>query len=854
MNFKKPNIQKLVSFLFIVGVLAPVLFVFSIPRKAGADALTPIVTDFVSEISLVYVGGSSSTTAAATTEGTIAQNASTLVDQKTWYEEILDQLWKAVARKVLQELTKSVVGWVNNGFHGSPLFLENAESFFTDIVKSEVKTIVDQYGYDSRKFPFGKDFALNTIKAYRSGPIEGTQYTLSTVIKDPIALGNFQNNFNVGGWNGFLINTQYPQNNYLGFQMLANEDLARKISSTQNVNNKITQYKGMLQQGQGFLSPQTCPSNPAYNNGTNEFQKPTFSYKVEYNPPLDAVDAYDKQYKANEAAAKESWAIKNTCPGGLQATTPGSVVGAQVAKAVGATQDATLVAIGAGDAISAILGAVLDKFLQEGLNALASKVNKPAAADTWTYGGESLDGNVGSNKDPYGGFDEVVILKDFKKLLNGYFIGSCTLPVASFSDTPVVEKDIQQEDCAKTGGTWRQNTAGTDYISGDIANTDTEIHLMDCNPDDANCSKTLGIIQTIGEIWGKTKTLDQCLPGPDKSWENRLKEEQNRITQKINQGNSSLDDNLKVRAAADIIRELKFATDSFKDWINTKMIQSLPGAILYMDEVNKINDFPQQLTSVTDTRRAKSSTLARLQAINQGLDEITVAIAPLDQPDHVKNLAEEAKLIALKKQYNSLKASISSTYTIENTRNDLLVLTETSKKLEDPKDPTKGLIPQCKKERTAALWGEIDTSGRGNSSQNGITEIAKFCGVTNEGAPYSGPIASGFSHGDIIRRDSTNGGDPDNPSPQENFTFRNPRGNDKGDPGYTTLPMVDAKWVLGDFLCTGSCSLAKGSGGSIILPDWRHLQEDARISIDMDCRTIFKANSTDYTHAGDLAF
>ena len=114
--------------------------------------------------------------------------------------------------------------------------------------------------------------------------------------------------------------------------------------TTQNAAQKITTT---LNQGMGFLSPQTCPSNPAYNNGTNEFQKPNWQSSDAYNnfiknyPPdpnaandtayqltsilggtqtsnpetQSMIDSYNAQFASAEATAKAAFDKTNTCPG-----------------------------------------------------------------------------------------------------------------------------------------------------------------------------------------------------------------------------------------------------------------------------------------------------------------------------------------------------------------------------------------------------------------------------------------------------------------------------------------------------------------------------------------------------------
>jgi len=374
MNFKNKNIQKLISCLVIIGMMAPAIFLFSAPKKTDAFlGFGDIVFDVPTEIS--------------TTKEVIYT--------------ILEQVLMAIARKVLEKMTQSTVNWINQGFHGSPLFLENSDSFFKDIAKSEVKNLVNLFGYDSLKYPFGKNFALSIINDYKATLENNAAYTLSSVINDQAYLYSFQNDFNVGGWNGFLINTQYPQNNYLGFQMMATEALARRVQGTGQT--AIEKVKTTLEQGQGFLSPQTCPSNQKYNNGTNEFNRPSFKETTEYNFTCDPKtsdndcelekEAYDKSYNAKVATEKAEWAETNECPGGLFATTPGSVVSGQIMKALGAPQDSTSLAAAMGNSLSAIFDALLNKFLGDGLNSLANTDNPPPSQDNWSYDGQTLGGS-----------------------------------------------------------------------------------------------------------------------------------------------------------------------------------------------------------------------------------------------------------------------------------------------------------------------------------------------------------------------------------------------------------------------------------------------------------------------------
>jgi hypothetical protein len=941
MIFKNKKIQKFIFSLLIVLIIVPTVL-FSMPKKANAVAgVGDTVMDFITELFTGTGAGSGATSAGANVAGTGSTITNTGVSLKNLATTVLQEVLRAVARKALQEITKSTVNWINSGFHGSPLFLENSQSFFTDIAKTEIKTLVNQFGYDPNKFPFGQAWALNTINSYKRTLDQNASYSLNGAMTATQAT-NFRNNFNVGGWNGFLINTQYPQNNYLGFNMLATDQLARQLQGTTQTTAQKVQTT--LQQGQGFLSPQICSTNQNYNNMTNEFQKPEFHYDVlmkcgSYNDDPEAYNTCEQNWQGGLNAAKTAFSAPdspNNCPkrpdgsSGLATTTPGFVVGNQITKALGASQDSTTLAGQAGNALSTILGAVIDHFLDKGLSALASTVNPAPAQDTWSYQGANLNIN-GTSSSVWNGPDEEVILDKFKKQISGETdwtakegekiietgdtrVGTCSgIKDSKGASLPDITS-IPNAQCIAKKGIWVQDadgktyaggkttrvavageaisavgdTTGGDpakgiYIPGDIANTQTELALMDSfdSSDPTNAqNRPNGIIQSIGGIILNTQTLDKCLPGPDKGWENRLKQEEDRITQKIIQ-NANNSDDLKVRASNDLVRELKFAVTSFKDWVSTKMMLSLPSAVLDIDAIQSINDSPQQLTETTASKRTKGKALAMLTVIKASLDPIK------SQPD--PGSADEKIMINMKKQYNAIRADISSTITVESTRATLATLNQQLNKILD-------LIPVCKTERSVKGWGLTDGSGKGsaininfagitftmtrfniNTGDSGLTamfknifsggisgifgggstpkidlqtrsytttgtELEQFCGL---------PIISGYSHGDVIRQDSSNGYGDVPIGPPSSYTFRN-RDAEKGTVikdasgniifDYTGLPMVNAEQVYGDITCSGTCSWGVlGVGPS-----------DDTTSINIDCPTVWKSNTLDYTHAGDL--
>lgn len=356
--------QKIISAVFLLAILVPAILIITPTKKAEAQW---IVND----------------------------PAVTAIGFKDLAGQAFKQILTGLARKMINSIVQRTVNWINSGFHGDAFYVENQDNFFKDIVKYEVRNVVDQFAYNKAKFPFGRDFAINTIEAYRRQLNANYEYTLSSVINDPVYLEQYRTDFNVGGWDGFFINTQYPQNNYIGSQMLFSDDLARRLDgTTSNVAQKV---QDTLQKSNGFLAPETCPSNPKYNNLKNAFRQPTFDYTnfaKTYTGPTatgdstaEEIAAAGKAYDDALAKAKAEWSAKNTCPGGLQTTTPGSIIGDQVSTALNSKFKQAELAAAVGNGLATVFDALLNKLIGDGLKKLSGKTEDTKGAQEFDYKG-----------------------------------------------------------------------------------------------------------------------------------------------------------------------------------------------------------------------------------------------------------------------------------------------------------------------------------------------------------------------------------------------------------------------------------------------------------------------------------
>lgn len=634
----KTKIQKLTAFFLVMMFLLPPTAMWFTPRKAAA--VLPVADTTNPPFSILNV---------------LESGVSAAKDTWDALDEIAKQVLKTVARRALQEMTKSTVNWIN-GVEGRPLFVGNSRSFFGNIAEGEIKKIVDSTGYDKLRLPFGRQLALELIGAYRAQSNANAQYTLSRVINDPELLQNYRNDFGIGGWNGFMLHTQYPENNYVGSKLLASEKLGQKLA---NLNTNVAaDVREELQQGMGFLSLKICPSNPSFPKDIDPNNPPAFNYATygrehPYNPPKRedykdqqlyniALSFYDNNYNTAKVATRNAWNKKNTCPGGLKTTTPGAVAANSIMDALGGPRKLGEWSAALGNSLSAVFDAFANKYLQKGLRYLTSKVNPaPPPDDDWNYEGTTLGsplGNINDDNDWTTVPDEEIDLNNF-----------------------------------------------IEEVNEGIENTTTELALMDSS-DTANP----GIKQLITIIPRKAKELDECLPGPDMGWESRLDKEFERNAKVLRE---KAQDNPE---ANNVLRELRYAVEYFKDWVELKTSVSLPNGTSYLKAIKDVKRFAQQSKELEDKQKNKTQARTRLMVIQEGLDAIKESLG-VEETQPAKNTPAERHLISYRRNYNAVRDFISTTTTVANSESERDILNDSLIKLNT-------FISECGNARTVAGW------------------------------------------------------------------------------------------------------------------------------------------------------
>ena len=157
---------------------------------------------------------------------TVVANTSPTAIQDTvniWMERIknfvLDRLAVAVANAILNQLTASVINWINTGFKGSPSFMTNPEGFFLDAADQVTGQFIAETGILSQLCsPFSINIRANLAIASAQATRNNYTCTLKTVVANA---KNIPNNTTINGQNiqGFM-NGDFSQGGWVSFNTM----------------------------------------------------------------------------------------------------------------------------------------------------------------------------------------------------------------------------------------------------------------------------------------------------------------------------------------------------------------------------------------------------------------------------------------------------------------------------------------------------------------------------------------------------------------------------------------------------------------------------------------------------------
>lgn len=156
-----------------------------------------------------------------------------------------DQIGWCLVNIFIDYLGQATVDWINGGFQGNPVFVDNPGQFFRDIADIEAGKIIQGLGGGFLCEPFRISVTLGLLNDYNRG-YGNRACTLSRIVENIEGFAN--GDFSQGGWDGWFHMTQYAPNNPYGSRYETQRDLEIRIASAygeQRIN---------LDWGNGFLS------------------------------------------------------------------------------------------------------------------------------------------------------------------------------------------------------------------------------------------------------------------------------------------------------------------------------------------------------------------------------------------------------------------------------------------------------------------------------------------------------------------------------------------------------------------------------------------------------------------------
>lgn len=245
-------------------VLVCICLSVAIPAHAGILDLFGGGADY--KVEVVKDSSQTNTKNLLSTQSTEQQTNQILEKQTSleYKENVLDSIAWSIGQKLSQQMTSSIVQWINSGFKGSPAFVTDLDKFLLNAADEVAGEFIygSELGFLCEPIEFQVRVALETQYKRTGRDSYEPQCTLSDVsnnIQD--FLGG---NFAAGGWPAFFELTVGSNNDPYKAYFNASAELNTKIA------NKQANEKALLSYGNGILSMKVCDTTKDANGNTRK--------------------------------------------------------------------------------------------------------------------------------------------------------------------------------------------------------------------------------------------------------------------------------------------------------------------------------------------------------------------------------------------------------------------------------------------------------------------------------------------------------------------------------------------------------------------------------------------------------
>ncbi|HVT75363.1 MAG TPA: hypothetical protein VHD69_03075 [Candidatus Paceibacterota bacterium] len=259
---------KAVGLILLVSLIVPAAL-FSYPPKPveAASSCASVVAGAVASA----IGLSAAAKVVGVTVSAPGGDAASIVGAGAAYGSFFqDCVLKPIAirlgKAMLQNITGSIVQWINNGFHGNPSFVQNLHGLIQDTTDMAIGEFIDRdLGAGFLCNPFSLQVRIAVAQSY----LPYNQRYSCTLSQIENNVTGFVDNNNSGGWDNWIQVATQPQNNVYGATVLAQDELTRRIAQKMDIQNRELDW------GKGFRSWTVCTdtydgSDPSKADPTSE--------------------------------------------------------------------------------------------------------------------------------------------------------------------------------------------------------------------------------------------------------------------------------------------------------------------------------------------------------------------------------------------------------------------------------------------------------------------------------------------------------------------------------------------------------------------------------------------------------
>jgi hypothetical protein len=257
----------------------------------------------------------------------------------------IKNLSKVILKRILRELTLSIVEWIDSGFAGNPSFITDTGQFLQETADITIGDfIMNDPALNFLCDPFKIQVKLALGLQYRPFKDQIECRFTDALGNASDAMGTFLDGDFIGGggWDSWLQITTVPQNNQMGAMLLAQGELDARIEANENIQLAEANWGG------GFMSWKECT------NSEGQTVKSRGGLDTENTNTVSA----DGTFSSSSAGPSNTTCTIQT-PGGL------------IANKINWVDSSTIRELELADDFNAIFNSLLNQLITQGMQSLS---------------------------------------------------------------------------------------------------------------------------------------------------------------------------------------------------------------------------------------------------------------------------------------------------------------------------------------------------------------------------------------------------------------------------------------------------------------------------------------------------